>query len=429
MNLIINYVKNMQISLIEFSLENFKVFKNKATFSMFARKDDKHTFETNGENLLKTSLIYGPNATGKSSILDAFFLIKRMIQLSANIPENQENTKLQYIPFLGTKNNNNLPIVFEVTFSLMGIHDGIYRYEFSFLQDHIVSEKLVGISSKDKEDIFFSRNGQNIKVEKDFKDMKDLLNKVRKESLFLSVSAQLNNSFALDILNAFNSIIVVSGIHPMGPKSTIKKIKEDEIYKEKFLNLLKVADFCVTRINTKEIDTQQMDFKLDAGKMTVEPPKTIKNDVLLLGHPIYDENNKAVDVFELDLFQESSGTLKFSMNLGPVIDALEGGKILFIDEFDNSLHPLLTKLIIDLFESQETNKNNAQLIVTTHDVSLLSYREDFIKDQFWFTEKDEFGSAKLFSLGEFNIRNDTEYAKKYLEGRFGALPFISSLDK
>lgn len=419
----------MQISLIEFSLENFKVFRNKATFSMVARKNNRHTFESSGENLLKTSLIYGPNATGKSSILDAFTLMKRMINLSANIPENQEYTKLQYIPFLGTKGNNNLPISFEITFSLKDSHDGIYRYGFSFLQDQIVSEKLAGISSKGKEDIYFLRNRQDIKVDKDFKDMKNLLEKVRKESLFLSLSAQLNSTFALDLLNAFNSIIVFSSIHPIGPQYTIKKIKEDVLYKEKFLKLLRVADFCVTKANTKEVVSQQMGFKFDGGKMSVEPPKTIKNDVLVLGHPVYDENNKEIDAFELDLFQESAGTVKFSMNLGPIIDALESGKVLFIDEFDNSLHPLLTKLIIDLFQSQETNKNNAQLIVTTHDVSLLSYREDFVKDQFWFTEKDEFGSAKLFSLSEFDLRNDTEYTKKYLEGRFGALPFISSVGK
>ncbi len=420
----------MQISIIEFSLENFKVFKSRATFSMVSRKNDRHTFESNGENLLKTSLVYGPNATGKSSILEAFVVMKNMIRLSANIPENQGNTKLQYIPFLGTKGNNILPTFFEVIFSLKDKHDGIYRYSFSFLQDHIVSEKLARISSKDNEEILFLRNLQVIEVEKDFKDMSGLLGNVRRESLFLSISAQLNNSFALDLLSTFNSVIVVSGINPSAPQPTFKKIKEDLLYKEKFLSLLKVADFCVTKVNTKELDSQQIGFKFEGGKASFEGPKMIKTDVLLLGHPIYDEENKeVVDSFELDLFQESAGTQKFSMHLGPIIDALEGGKVLFIDEFDNSLHPLLTKLIIDLFESGDTNKNNAQLIATTHDVSLLSYREDFVKDQFWFTEKDKFGSAKLFSLGEFYIRNDTEYTKKYLDGRFGGLPFISSVKK
>jgi AAA15 family ATPase/GTPase len=419
----------MQISLIEFSLENFKTFKNKAILSMLARKNDRHTFESNDENLLKTALIYGPNASGKSSILEAFGHMKRMIQFSANIPENKENAKLFYAPFLASFGNNNLPTSFEITFSLRGKHDGVYHYGFSFLQDHIVSERLASISSKGKEEIFFSRSEQEIKVEKDFKDMKGLLSKVRQESLFLSVSAQLNNAFALDLLNIFNSIIVISGIHPSAPQSTINNFKENSLFREKFLRFLKIADFCIVGGTAEEIDTQQMNLKFDAGKFSAEPPKMVKNNALFLEHPVYNEKKERVDVFKLNLFAESAGTQKFSLSLGPIIEALEGGKILFIDEFDNSLHPFLTKLIVDLFESQEINKNNAQLIVTTHDVSLLSYKEDFTKDQFWFTEKDEFGSAKLFSLGEFMLRNDTEYAKKYLEGRFGALPFISSVEK
>ena len=122
---------------------------------------------------------------------------------------------------------------------------------------------------------------------------------------------------------------------------------------------------------------------------------------------------------------ESMGTQKFFDILGPIIDTIENDKVLFIDEFDNSLHPFLTKFIVDIFE--KNNPKDAQLIVTTHDTSLLSYKDDFDKAQIWFTEKDKFGIGNLFSLAEFNLRNDTEYSKKYLEGRFGALPFIESL--
>lgn len=419
----------MQISIIEFSFENFKAFKNRATFSMVARKNDQHTFESNGENLLKTSLIYGPNATGKTSILEAFARMKSMIHLSANISENQESAKLVHTPFLASEGHDNLPTFFEVVFSLKNTRDGVYKYNFSFLPDRIVSEKLVGVSSTGKEDIYFTRTGREIKVELDFKEMKKFVEQVRTESLFLSISAQLNNSFALDLITAFNSIIVVSGVRPVSHQITIKKFKENNEFKEKFLHYLKIADFCIVNGSTQEVETQGIDFKLDAGKFSFAQKKG-KDDLLLFEHPVYDTKNEKIEkTFKLNMFQESAGTQKFSLSLGPIIDALEGGKILFIDEFDNSLHPLLTKFIIDLFESNEVNKNNAQLIATTHDTSLLSYKDDFVKDQFWFTEKDELGGAKLFSLSEFNMRNDTEYAKKYLEGRFGALPFVGSVKK
>ncbi len=418
----------MQISLIEFSLENFKAFKNKAVFSMIARKSDRHTFETNSENLLKTSLIYGPNASGKSSILDAFSIMKRLIHISANIPENQENAKLPYFPFLASEDGKTQPTSLEVSFSLKDGRDGIYKYGFSFLQDHIISEKLVLISNTGKEEEYFSRNNQSINVKLEFKDMENLLGTVRKEALFLSTSAQLNNSFALDLINAFNSITVISGIHQSSQDVTIKKFKDDPLFKDRFLANLKTADFCITGGETQEIDMQGMNLKFDAGKLSFEEVKG-KDNMLFLEHPIYNSNKEKTGTFKLNLFEESMGTQKFSLTLGSIIETLDRGNVLFIDEFDNSLHPLLTKFILDLFDSKEVNKNNAQLIVTTHDTSLLSYRDDFLKDQFWFTDKDELGSAKLFSLAEFTLRNDTEYSKKYLEGRFGGLPFIGSVKK
>lgn len=419
----------MQISLIEFSLENFKAFKNKATFSMVARKNDKYTFESNDENLLKTSLIYGPNASGKTSILEAFDHMKRFILLSANIPENQDRKNLPHFPFLASADEKQKPTLFEIVFSLSGEHDGVYKYSFSVVQDHIVSERLIEISSTGNEKEYFARNEQDIVVGYDFDDMKNLLSKIRKESLFLSTSAQLNNSFALILINAFNSIITVSGIFTNAQQFTAKKFKTDSEYKEKILQYLKTADFCITGGGTQEIDIQGTELKFEVGKPVSFQQTKGKDDMLFFEHPVFDSKNNKTDTFKLNLFQESIGTQKFLSILGPVIDALENGKVILVDEFDNSLHPLLTKFIVDLFGSEQINDKNAQFVATTHDTSLLSYRDDFLKDQFWFTEKDEQGSAKLFSLAEFSMRNDTEYSRKYLEGRFGALPFINSVKK
>jgi len=416
----------MQISLIEFSLENFKAFKDKATFSMVSRKNERHAFESNGENLLKTSLIYGPNASGKTSILEAFNHMRRFILLSANIPENQEKTDLPHFPFLASEDSKSKPTSFEITFSLSGEHSGVYKYAFTVSQDCVVSEQLIEISSAGKEKEYISREKQNIVADYDFKDMKDLLSKIRKESLFLSTSAQLNNSFALTLINAFQSIIVISGIFTNAQQFTAKKFKTDDEYKGKILKYLKTADFCITGGGTQEVDLQGFQVKNEDGKMSFEQVKG-KDDMLFFEHPVFDSGDKEIDVFKLNLLQESNGTQKFLSILGPVIDALESGRVILVDEFDNSLHPLLTKFILDLFGSEQVNNKNAQFIATTHDTSLLSYKGDFLKDQFWFTEKDKHGAARLFSLAEFNMRNDTEYSRKYLEGRFGALPFIGSV--
>jgi len=233
----------------------------------------------------------------------------------------------------------------------------------------------------------------------------------------------------LSIVEALKSVNVLSGVaYKTYQQFTIKKFKEDPDYKENILDYLRKADFCISGGRTEEIDMPTIDIKNEQGEFSAKK-RIGKSDILFLEHPVYDEDNKKAGVFELVLDEESNGTQRFLSVLGPVIDTLANGKVMFIDEFDNSLHPLLTKFIVDLFESSDINKNNAQLIVTTHDTSLLSYKDDFTRSQFWFTEKDEFGSAKLFSLAEFDVRNDTEFAKKYLEGRFGALPFIESIKK
>lgn len=392
---------------------------------MVSRKNE-HTFESSGENLLKTSFIYGPNASGKTSLFDAFTNIKLGILFSAN---NKENSELPYEPFLADEKSKTKPAFFEVVFSATGDNAGIYKYNFSLTQEYVVAENLVKISLGGAEESYISRTGQNIKLGKPFENVKILIERTRKESLFLSVATQFNSGLALEISEAFKNVNIISGVtYESYQQFTIKKFKEDALCKEKILSYLKSADFCISGARTEEIDVPTLDIKDEPGEF-LATKRMEKSNALFLDHPVFDENHEKTSIFELPLFLESTGTQKFLSLLGPVIDTLENGKVLLVDEFDNSIHPVLTKFIVDLFESEEKNKKNAQLIVTTHDTSLLSYRDDFVKDQFWFTEKDEFGSAKLFSLAEFDIRNDTEFGKKYLEGRFGALPFVSSVKK
>ncbi|MCF7865314.1 MAG: AAA family ATPase [Candidatus Pacebacteria bacterium] len=415
----------MQISLIEFSLENFKTFKNKATFSMVARKNDRHTFESNGENLLKTSFIYGPNASGKTTILEALTIMKNGIMLSSNNPVDAE---LPYTPFSGSATTQKKPTSFWFTFSIDGKYDGTYLYFFSFVKDHIVEESFVKVLANGNTEELFVRNGQDIVLDKSID--KDLVKKMRKETLFLSVAAQWNDQMSLSILNAIrDGLNIISGVaYQTYQDFTAKKFATDLVYKEQILTYLKHADFCIINGRSEEVERPAINVKNNFGEFSASATKQ-KSNMLFFEHPVHDDDHKVTGSFEVPFDKESTGTQKFVSVLGPVIDTLQNGKIMIVDEFDNSLHPKLTKFIIDLFESEEMNKNGAQLIVTTHDTSLLSYKDDFIKDQFWFTEKDEFDGSKLFSLGEFDIRNDTEFSKKYLEGRFGALPFIRSVLK
>ncbi|MBU4338733.1 AAA family ATPase [Patescibacteria group bacterium] len=411
-------MQNMKVSLIEFSVENFKIFKNKATFSMLTRKGE-HAFDSNGENLLKTSLIYGPNASGKSTLLSAFIILKTGIIYSANNPENAD---LPYIPFV-LSDKSGQPSFFEVIFS---IDEQIFKYSLSILKEKIVAENLFEILSNGKEKQYLIRNEHSIKVFNDFTESEDIKTKTRKEVLFLSAAAQWNNPLAIKIVDGFENINIISGGGNGAYRGyTVKLVKENMEAREKIITFLQKADFSIETVEVKETIIPK-----PIEKQTVFPDKKDgfeTMDIVFFSHSKFDSKNNKIGLERFNMGDESVGTQKFFDALGPIIDTIENGKVLLIDEFDNSLHPLLTKFIVDIFE--KNNPNNAQLIVTTHDTSLISHKNDFIKDQIWFTEKDKYGSGNLFSLSEINddIRNDTEFSKKYLEGRFGALPFIESI--
>jgi AAA15 family ATPase/GTPase len=408
----------MKISLIEFSVENFKIFKKKITFSMFARKSE-HTFDSNGENLLKTSLIYGPNASGKSTLFQAFAFLRNGVISSANNPE---GSILPYQPF-ALSSVEDKPVFYEVIFSM---NEKIFKYNFSILKNEIETENLFEILSAKKEKKYLIREKQRIEIFADFEISKDVAEvKTRKEVLFLSAASQWNNELAMQIVEGFKNINVISGPDSGGYRGyTMNLFKTDGDKKDKILDFLKRADFCIENGSVEKMELPEFVRK----QMSVAGAKDVPNEVdtIFFEHNKFDVKGIEIGKAKFNIGDESAGTQKFFDVLGPIVDTIENGKVLFIDEFDNSLHPYLTKFIIDLFE--KNNPNDSQLIVTTHDTSLLSHKE-LNKEQFWFTEKDKFGAGNLFSLAEFKTqRNDTEFSKKYLEGRFGALPFVDFKD-
>ena len=404
----------MSISIIEFSTENFKIFKKKVTFSMLSRKS-KHTFICNDRNLLRTSLIYGPNASGKSSLFQALTILRHVIINSAN---NTENSELPYHPFI-LSNSTTQPSFYEVVFSL---NKRTFRYNFSVLKKEIVKENLFEILLNENEKKCLIRNKQDIKLFGDFKKSEDIKQKVRKETLFLSAASQWNDSLAMDIVDAFKDINVISGPESEQYRGyTIKMFEKSEKNKKKILDFLRKADFCIKDGSIEEMELPDFVKQQLPSNLKEVPDKVT---TIYFSHDKFNSKNENIGIEKINIGNESIGTQKFFNILGPIVDTIEKGKVLLIDEFDNSLHPYLTKLILDLFENN--NVKNSQLVVTTHDTSLLTYKE-FSKEQIWFTEKDKFGAGSLFSLAEFDLRNDTEYSKKYLEGKFGALPFIESL--
>lgn len=405
----------MSFSLVEFSVENFKIFKNKATFSMLWRKskNKNYVFEKNWERLLKSSLIYWPNSSGKSTILDAIkyfkFLIKRSVDIS--------NDKMPYEPFM-LSDKKNSPTFLEMIFAL---NDNFYKYNFSLNNKKILSENLFEIWLNGSQNKILARNEKKIEVYNEFEQSRDVKAKTKNNSLFLTAASLRNNSLAIDIVKEISEIEVFSSHSSSEYWSITLNALKWKQWKKSILDYLQKADFCIQNIEVKEVKIP----KETREKFWI-PEKVKHFNKIDFIHPVFDDEKVIVGEHRFSIHEESDWTKKFFEILWPVIDVLEWWGVLCIDEFDNSLHPLLTKFIIDLFHTN--NPKNAQLIVTTHDVNLLSYKTDFDKDHFWFTEKSKYWDARLYSLAEFKLRNDTEYQKKYLEWRFGGLPFIDIED-
>lgn len=374
-------------------------------------KNKNYVFEKKWERLLKSSLIYWPNSSGKSTILDAIKYFKYLIKKSVDV----SNDRMRYEPFM-LSDKKNLPTFLEMIFVL---NDNFYKYNFSLNSKKILSENLYEIWLNGSNNKILVRNEKKIDVFGAFEQSKDVKQKTKSNSLFLTAASLRNNSLAIDIVKAINEIEVFSShISREYWGITVKALKWKQ-WKESILNYLKKADFCIQDIEVKEIKIS----KEERERFRI--PEAIKHlSKIDFIHPVFDDKKNIVGEHRILIHQESDWTQKFFEILWPVIDILEWWWVLCIDEFDNSLHPLLTKFIIDLFHTN--NPKNAQLIVTTHDVNLLSYKIDFDKDHFWFTEKSKYWDARLYSLAEFKLRNDTEYQKKYLEWRFGGLPFIDT---
>ena len=421
--------------LVNFKVENFKSFKDLTEFSMEATKlknlKESNTFIINNISLLKSAVIYGANASGKSSLLDAMNRIKGIIKNSVSI---EKMDKYQSQPFLLNSKTEDKESFFEIEFIIDKI---IYRYGFeistnsNILKEWLFQKKL---QAKARESRLFEREKQNITLGAYFKEGKGLHDKTRENSLFLSVVAQFNGEISNNVLEWFNKFNIISNIKSDKFKHYSFDKLEDKEFKNKIVTFIKSADIGIYDISKKKISFDELEEQDEKIKKLPEflIKELQKNGVSTVEtqHIQYDENNtfKGLKSFKLDF--ESDGTQKLLALSAPIIETLLKGEILVIDELDNSMHTELINSIIKLFNSKDTNPNNAQLIFTTHDTNLLN-QELFRRDQIWFTQKDIYGASELYSLIEYGkgkTRDDLILEKNYLNGKFGAVPYIDNLE-
>ncbi len=425
--------------LLQASFKNFYSYQEEAVLTMLASSDksllDQNTIPlvASKKRILRNINIYGANASGKSNVFKVFFYAKTFL---LNAIKNIGNDyKIPTKPFLLSSVSENQTSEFEFII----IQDGTqYRYGFEVSAEKIYREWLYAAYTK-KETLLFDRKGQDFKLGSKFKEGESLTDKVAEKVPFVSVVAQFNGEIAKSIIKWFSSIRIMGENSDKFSTSMIisKSQQKGDLKFDLIKQLIKKSDFGIVDIQVKdEIVSPKDFFKSKQGEL---PPKLVENmlkqeSIHLLdetmGHYKYDQDRSNKEMTYFPLEEESTGTRKFYHLVGPIIETLVDGGIIFIDELDKSIHTELVVELIKLFNNPAINKNNAQFITTTQNQRLLREKSLLRRDQFWFVEKDKYGRSSLFSLGSFPaVRKDDSWDKEYFNGRYGGVPIIADLSQ
>ena len=427
--------------LLQFSIRNYRTFKGKATLSLVASNYDKRTRESenihndegSGFRILKSAVIFGANASGKSKLLDAFAFVRYLVINSSK--ESQKGESIEVEPFRLSEEAENEPSEFEVIFTQNNV---IYRYGFEVTQEKVISEWLY-YKPKTKEVELFYRDGNDFKThERHFAKGRTVVKEglIRDNALLVSVAAQFNEKTAITIIDWFKRLKTLSGLNESGYQGFTMGRTEDPKHKAKILELLKAADLGIQDIKLQKLEIESLprgmpkELRDRITREVNEEKKEYVSDVLTI-HKKFSQDGQSVGNVNFSLSdEESSGTKKFFALTGPILDVIENGYTLIVDEMDSKLHPNLVCKIVALFNSTEYNKKNAQLIFNTHDTNLLSSGL-FRRDQIWFTHKNKYGEGKLYSLSDFKsdeVRKSDPFEDNYIRGKYGAVPFLGFFD-
>ncbi len=418
--------------LIDFSVTNFRSIAAKQTFSLLASTDKHHHFDThvipsatkNNLDILRSAVIYGPNASGKSNFVKALKIFQKIIVSSL---KNDGNFDFEPHSFLSDKDKSFTE--FDINFI-----SGNVRYNYGFKYNaNLIAEEWLFAYPEGRAQKWIDRSG--IDREKWYinplvKGQKKVwIESTRDNALILSTAIQLNATFLADVKDWFFSKLSVHG-SGFTPEYSVEKCVQDTGFQKKILEFMAAADFGISNFIVDKKQHQIDDLPKNA-------PEALRK---FLREKI-EENKKINEVYSIDLKtihktksgneavfdfkDESDGTRKVFNMAGPFIDTLLRGRVLVMDEMDTSLHPLIVKYLVSKFNNPKINENCAQIIFTTHDTSLLN-QNIYRRDQIWFCEKDKEKQTSIFSLDDFQVRKEDNFEKGYLGGRYGALPFVWS---
>lgn len=415
--------------LVEFRVKNFRSLRDEQVLTLVASKDsslaDTNTVETGlkaAPRLLSSAVVYGANASGKSNLIKALQYMRGVVVESATVVQPGQTYAVQ--PFRLDAVSAEEPTEFEVTVILAGVR---HQYGFAMTQHRIVSEYLL-VYKAFKPQRWFERHydahsGKDVyEFGTGLKGSKALWeNATRPNALFLSMAAQLNSEALRPLFDWFaSSLVVFNEQARLNPQVSIEMLKQPG-GRKRICDFLTSADISIADIEvvTRKVPGQTLHFDVAAGKSELRSEE-VEEHQLRFSH----STDHGTAVF--DLMDESNGTRNLLFLAGPVLDILEKGQTLVIDELDTSLHTLLVRELVRLFHRPDVNTGHAQLIFTTHDTSLLDAPDLLRRDQIWLVEKDNEQATNLIALAEFSPRKNEALERGYLMGRYGGIPFVRS---
>jgi AAA15 family ATPase/GTPase len=410
--------------LIRFRVANFRSLRDEQELSMVAtlRGDRKDLIQVEGLglDLVRVAGIYGANAAGKSNILDAIGFMRTAIRDSHRKwpPEGSIDTE----PFILDPEAQKAPSLFEID---VAINNTRHNYGFTLNSERILKEWLY-VYPNNRQQLWFKRSEHKIVFGKHLRGNNKSIEQItRPNSLFLSAAAQNNHQGLAPLYSKLIQGINYHGKLPWYSNVVARGLLDDE-HRERILDLMRHADLGVGDIvitkETPNDEVRELTNTLLRLRGNSSPlPDNFSLPALELKH--YSKQG----LTPLNFNNESEGTRAWFAVLGPILVALERGSVLCVEELNSSLHPLLALQAIQLFQNQDTNPNNAQMIFNTHDTTILGnlFGEPSLRrDQIWFVEKDQEGASHLYPLTDFKPRKFENVERGYLQGRYGAIPFI-----
>lgn len=411
--------------LLEFRVRNYRSFKDETVLSMLAASDRTldaaNTVATSIPSLpkvLRSAVIYGANASGKTNLVRALQLMRGVVVESAAL---QPNQLFNVQPFRLDEGSASEPTLFEVSLIIEGAR---YQYGFEFTPDRIRSEWLL-VYQKAKPQRWFDRKVVDGKDVYEFGShllgpKRVWQDATRPNALFLSTAVQLNSDLLAPLHRWFAESLVTFLDGGTLPFDFSTRMLQNPTEAARIESMLRAADIAFTSISAEPAKGFMHSFKIEAGQVVADA-KIEENEIVV---PKFTHTVGTVTA-EFDFGDESQGTQKLFSLSGPLFDILAYGRVLVIDELDRSLHPLLVRQIIQTFQDPELNARGAQLIFTTHDTAQLDSKI-LRRDQIWLAEKRHHSQmSELVPLMEFAPRKDEALERNYLGGRYGGVPILA----